>query len=144
MDFRYLANPMFPTLLYHNNKPVHKRVMDGPATLAQAHTNDQMMAVRKNRSRTFHLYWQYLLVSHAFRQNLHMHLTHAYLYYNAENPLPRYQGTKAKVGSLILDASNPEPLGMLGTFAKSLRSEEHTSELQSRFDLVCRLLLAQK
>src|SRR5699024_12364749 len=25
-----------------------------------------------------------------------------------------------------------------------LRSEEHTSELQSRFDLVCRLLLAKK
>src|SRR5699024_11551930 len=25
-----------------------------------------------------------------------------------------------------------------------MRSEEHTSELQSRFDLVCRLLLAQK
>src|SRR5699024_11659581 len=27
---------------------------------------------------------------------------------------------------------------------KGLRSEEHTSELQSRFDLVCRLLLAKK
>src|SRR5699024_11388456 len=26
----------------------------------------------------------------------------------------------------------------------SMRSEEHTSELQSRFDLVCRLLLANK
>src|SRR5699024_12173101 len=26
----------------------------------------------------------------------------------------------------------------------ALRSEEHTSELQSRFDLVCRLLLAKK
>src|SRR5699024_11789301 len=26
----------------------------------------------------------------------------------------------------------------------SLRSEEHTSELQSRFDLVCRLLLEKK
>src|SRR5699024_11330840 len=26
----------------------------------------------------------------------------------------------------------------------TLRSEEHTSELQSRFDLVCRLLLAKK
>src|SRR5699024_12288000 len=26
----------------------------------------------------------------------------------------------------------------------NLRSEEHTSELQSRFDLVCRLLLARK
>src|SRR5438067_10662672 len=28
--------------------------------------------------------------------------------------------------------------------ASSLRSEEHTSELQSRFDLVCRLLLEKK
>ena len=28
--------------------------------------------------------------------------------------------------------------------AKSARSEEHTSELQSRSDLVCRLLLAKK
>src|SRR5699024_12302336 len=28
--------------------------------------------------------------------------------------------------------------------ATRLRSEEHTSELQSRFDLVCRLLLAKK
>src|SRR5437868_10139078 len=27
---------------------------------------------------------------------------------------------------------------------KTLRSEEHTSELQSRFDLVCRLLLEKK
>src|SRR5699024_12641113 len=27
---------------------------------------------------------------------------------------------------------------------KKLRSEEHTSELQSRFDLVCRLLLEKK
>src|SRR6266704_6443399 len=29
-------------------------------------------------------------------------------------------------------------------FAPILRSEEHTSELQSRFDLVCRLLLEKK
>src|SRR6266513_5817063 len=29
-------------------------------------------------------------------------------------------------------------------FSTSLRSEEHTSELQSRFDLVCRLLLEKK
>src|SRR5699024_11377821 len=29
-------------------------------------------------------------------------------------------------------------------FALSPRSEEHTSELQSRFDLVCRLLLEKK
>src|SRR5699024_12056557 len=36
--------------------------------------------------------------------------------------------------SLSLFASNP----------KAYRSEEHTSELQSRFDLVCRLLLEKK
>src|SRR5437868_15545440 len=29
-------------------------------------------------------------------------------------------------------------------FAGRMRSEEHTSELQSRFDLVCRLLLEKK
>src|SRR5437868_11502555 len=28
--------------------------------------------------------------------------------------------------------------------ARTIRSEEHTSELQSRFDLVCRLLLEKK
>src|SRR5699024_12065716 len=31
--------------------------------------------------------------------------------------------------------------GRLGFYAPTKRSEEHTSELQSRFDLVCRLLL---
>src|SRR5207249_6353552 len=30
---------------------------------------------------------------------------------------------------------------VLGNLARTFRSEEHTSELQSRFDLVCRLLL---
>src|SRR5437868_7957010 len=37
--------------------------------------------------------------------------------------------------------------GLVVTFCGSLfslRSEEHTSELQSRFDLVCRLLLEKK
>src|SRR5699024_12306695 len=38
----------------------------------------------------------------------------------------------------------PKPMGKykrLEVFYLSKRSEEHTSELQSRFDLVCRLLL---
>src|SRR5207249_5026324 len=43
-------------------------------------------------------------------------------------------------------------IGVLGGFTSAavlsivalLRSEEHTSELQSRFDLVCRLLLEKK
>src|SRR5437868_15509513 len=32
----------------------------------------------------------------------------------------------------------------LGQSVRDVRSEEHTSELQSRFDLVCRLLLEKK
>src|SRR5699024_12139008 len=36
-------------------------------------------------------------------------------------------------------AVSPNPMNMMHT----MRSEEHTSELQSRFDLVCRLLLEQ-
>src|SRR5207249_8512286 len=42
----------------------------------------------------------------------------------------------------------PGPLAVAGTLGVDLgtmvRSEEHTSELQSRFDLVCRLLLEKK
>src|SRR5699024_11456261 len=34
--------------------------------------------------------------------------------------------------------------GSCGSARASRRSEEHTSELQSRFDLVCRLLLEEK
>src|SRR5207249_11353278 len=48
-------------------------------------------------------------------------------------PLSRtytYTGTGAGVHAYIID-----------TGIWTLRSEEHTSELQSRFDLVCRLLL---
>src|SRR5699024_11814119 len=36
------------------------------------------------------------------------------------------------------------PLPYLVLRAEETRSEEHTSELQSRFDLVCRLLLEKK
>src|SRR5699024_11812098 len=35
-------------------------------------------------------------------------------------------------------------VGVEGDFLQSTRSEEHTSELQSRFDLVCRLLPENK
>src|SRR5207249_3588990 len=40
---------------------------------------------------------------------------------------------------------SPGTLGICTNCARaSFRSEEHTSELQSRFDLVCRLLLEKK
>src|SRR5438105_7904047 len=41
----------------------------------------------------------------------------------------------ARVGDEPADGERPRP---------ALRSEEHTSELQSRVDLVCRLLLEKK
>src|SRR5437868_11320512 len=40
----------------------------------------------------------------------------------------------------VLDWKSPTSV----TEIRSFRSEEHTSELQSRFDLVCRLLLEKK
>src|SRR5699024_11662336 len=45
--------------------------------------------------------------------------------------------------SLCLLGDNVKPKNLRSWLA-SLRSEEHTSELQSRFDLVCRLLLEKK
>src|SRR5207249_9484523 len=42
------------------------------------------------------------------------------------------------------DAPAPAPAVAAGPSCARSRSEEHTSELQSRFDLVCRLLLEKK
>src|SRR5438067_203242 len=49
--------------------------------------------------------------------------------------------------ALLVDRENDGVGGRVDVEAKSrpsTRSEEHTSELQSRFDLVCRLLLEKK
>src|SRR5438067_10518445 len=48
---------------------------------------------------------------------------------------PRHQRPRCVTYSVIPSGASP---------ALSRRSEEHTSELQSRFDLVCRLLLEKK
>src|SRR5699024_11993155 len=58
-------------------------------------------------------------------------------------------GKGAENGVLIKSADALESTGKVDTivFDKTgtiTRSEEHTSELQSRFDLVCRLLLEKK
>src|SRR5437868_10247043 len=49
-------------------------------------------------------------------------------------------GAKEKTRALY---PRPERRGFTAQLGKN-RSEEHTSELQSRFDLVCRLLLEKK
>src|SRR5437868_9053964 len=44
----------------------------------------------------------------------------------------------------IVERGNEFAFGEIARRAENHRSEEHTSELQSRFDLVCRLLLENK
>src|SRR5438874_6962762 len=51
-------------------------------------------------------------------------------------------GDELGVGDGVQGAAGP--VGNVVAVAKQLRSEEHTSELQSRRDLVCRLLLEKK
>src|SRR2546428_14177985 len=58
--------------------------------------------------------------------------------------VPRAMEAWSSVGSLIMIGPYPGfLLRMSGLFVLD-RSEEHTSELQSRSDLVCRLLLEKK
>src|SRR5206468_8353502 len=61
------------------------------------------------------------------------------------DPRPRDQGGRPRGGdprALVLDPGRA-PVGRRHEVTL-LRSEEHTSELQSRSDLVCRLLLEKK
>src|SRR2546429_6636252 len=51
---------------------------------------------------------------------------------------------RQRLGKRCRAASVPADLSQLGTSESVKRSEEHTSELQSRLHLVCRLLLEKK
>ena len=50
-----------------------------------------------------------------------------------------YDGNKNLLTKFVITSIEQNP-----ALTNELRSEEHTSELQSRFDLVCRLLLEKK
>src|SRR5438067_6979611 len=62
----------------------------------------------------------------------------------------RSRGVRTSTGPCsVASVFGVEPLRVLpvppgGSWCGNTRSEEHTSELQSRFDLVCRLLLEKK
>src|SRR5687768_17979142 len=56
------------------------------------------------------------------------------------DPVPRYD---ARAGGAPLPEGGPNSSGSSGA-RRPRRSEEHTSELQSRLHLVCRLLLEKK
>src|SRR3712207_8770784 len=54
------------------------------------------------------------------------------------------QASREPVPWRIVESVFGERSALIGRFAEHLRSEEHTSELQSRQYLVCRLLLEKK
>src|SRR5207248_8549075 len=55
----------------------------------------------------------------------------------SKNKMDKQRGILTQVGPVVAQS-------VLDFFASSARSEEHTSELQSPYDLVCRLLLEKK
>src|SRR2546422_8385946 len=66
--------------------------------------------------------------------------------------IPIRSTARARVGGIVHDESatrstafvEPPEVIELGNALRAARSEEHTSELQSRLHLVCRLLLEKK
>src|SRR5438067_7281678 len=56
----------------------------------------------------------------------------------------RYDPSSEQLARVLLTLGATGEVVIVGRGAGHLRSEEHTSELQSRFDLVCRLLLEKK
>src|SRR5699024_12025367 len=66
---------------------------------------------------------------------------------SAPNLLTEYDSAKMNPGAIVFAMANPDPEILPTEAAKHaavVRSEEHTSELQSRFELLCRLLPANK
>src|SRR2546422_1172300 len=58
--------------------------------------------------------------------------------------LVRQRGTRFKPGDNVGLGRDDSLFARIDGFVKFQRSEEHTSELQSRLHLVCRLLLEKK
>src|SRR5260370_3981583 len=68
------------------------------------------------------------------------------LFRSGESLVPGPQDAGPRGGFAALDGSRREPTMMttLPSSSSAPRSEEHTSELQSHLNLVCRLLLEKK
>src|SRR5437868_12965232 len=79
-----------------------------------------------------------------------------YFYFHSDGPPQHLHSFPTRRSSDLLGLVEPDEHGWIlrhfsehrepiaGRISAKSRSEEHTSELQSRFDLVCRLLLEKK
>src|SRR5699024_12007960 len=79
--------------------------------------------------------------------NQHMHVlvcVEPTYFKNTENYVNQKQWIQFWKKAMKLDYDPNVKVQMIRPKNKYKRSEEHTSELQSRFDLVCRLLLEKK
>src|SRR5437868_13281079 len=62
----------------------------------------------------------------------------------SNEPVPEQRAFAGEIGRRVASALSRLSERERAAFVLRHRSEEHTSELQSRFDLVCRLLLEKK
>src|SRR5699024_6544606 len=76
--------------------------------------------------------------------NDRMDILKAYQPLTTDKPLIDYKMQQYKELEELLEIRLKPKYKQNNTEKRQLRSEEHTSELQSRFDLVCRLLLEKK
>src|SRR5207249_12109392 len=90
--------------------------------------------------------YRYLLYLHSFPTRRSSDLSDLFRLLNPE-PVSRFSMYASMVSMFklsLLTLHSCSLLYVLGATILFSRSEEHTSELQSRFDLVCRLLLEKK
>src|SRR5690625_6544166 len=83
-------------------------------------------------------YNAFVIESHNIKESL-IKTAIAHLYFETIHP---YEDGNGRIGRAIAEKCLSESLGR--PLVLSIRSEEHTSELQSRGHLVCRLLLEKK
>src|SRR5699024_11803238 len=108
---------------------------DAIETLTSMHGHDDLSDHHGDHSK-----WHWALLG-----DLHERLTEHLSDYEDPRPVAEQVRVELEKWSRITKSPPPpQPLYGPDQEAFIIRSEEHTSELQSRFDLVCRLLLEKK
>src|SRR5699024_11369548 len=120
--------------------------MTGHWSLVRQFSLDASLSFTSSQNRAPHRL--YLPCRHVFRRFAvvpRMHPSSRTRYHHPGVPIAMAESMQSFTTTLDeLERRLHEIDHMMGDPAIATRSEEHTSELQSRFDLVCRLLLEKK